>query len=82
MFYSFVLFVNFLVHALISFLGGHLPDYPIPKAPSLQDYRKQLIQLSELKYTIRNSIKNLEKVGKQFKLKLNIKPAGQVTLNI
>jgi len=61
-------------------LGEELPDNPAPNPATLQQFKQQLIQLAEWKITIRNSIKDLEKVGKYYKLRLNIKPAVQVNI--
>ena len=67
---------NFLVHACL--LGEYAPDNAQPCPATLQHFKQQLNQLSEWSKTIKLSIKDLEKVGKSFKLKLNVKPAIQV----
>ena len=67
---------NFLLHACL--LGEYAPDNAQPCPATLQHFKQQLNQLSEWSKTIKLSIKDLEKVGRSFKLKLNVKPAIQV----
>lgn len=62
-----------------SFLGEKIPEPNTPSKPAiLKDYRDQLEELSQLKKNIYSTIRDLEKVGKTFKLKLNVKPAIDV----
>ena len=66
---------NFLHHAC--FLGEDVPDNAPLNPANLQHFKQQLIQLSEWKGTIRNSIKDLEKVCRNYKLRLNTRSAVQ-----
>lgn len=67
---------NFLHYTCL--LGEYLPDNAPANPASLHHFKQQLEQFKELKVIICQCIKDLEKVGKQFKLKLNVKPALQV----
>jgi hypothetical protein len=68
---------NFLHHTCL--LGEYVHDNAPPSPATLTHFRQQLVQLTEWKVTTSDCIKELEKVGKSCKLKLNVKPALLVT---
>lgn len=67
---------NFLHHTCL--LGEYAHDNAPANPATLSHFRQQLQQLTEWKSTTSDCIKDLEKVGKSCKLKLNVKPALQV----
>ena len=68
---------NFLHHTCL--LGEYVHDNAPPSPATLTHFRQQLVQLTEWRVTTSDCIKELEKVGKSCKLKLNVKPALLVT---
>ena len=61
------------------FLGDGTPGPNTPPNPAvLKDYKDQLEKLSQWKKDAYSTIKDLEKIGKSFKLKLSVKPAIEV----
>ncbi len=64
---------NFLHHTCL--LGEYVHDNAPQNPATLQHFKQQLVQLTEWKVTIRQCIKDLEKVGKNCKLMLNVKPS-------
>ena len=68
---------NFLHHTCL--LGEYVHDNAPPSPATLTHFRQQLVQLTEWRVTTSDCIKELEKVGKSCKLKLNVKPAILVT---
>ena len=69
---------NFLHHTCL--LGEYVHDNAPQNPATLQHFKQQLVQLTEWKGTICQCIKDLEKVGKYCKLKLNVKPSIQVNI--
>lgn len=69
---------SFIQHGC--FLGERIPEPNAPPRPAvLKDYKDQLEQLNQLKKEAYNTIKDVEKVGKSFRLKLNVKLAIEVS---
>lgn len=68
---------NFLHYT--SLLGEYVAENQQQKPANLQDFKLQLVQLREWKTIIRNCIKETEKMGKTYKLKINVKPAVAVS---
>ena len=68
---------NFLHHTCL--LGEYVHDNAPPSPATLTHFRQQLVQLTEWRVTTSDCIKELEKVGKSCKLKLNVNPALLVT---
>ena len=61
---------NFLHHTCL--LGEYVHDNAPPSPATLTHFRQQLVQLTEWRVTTSDCIKELEKVGKSCKLKLNV----------